>query len=444
MIHLRFLWRLLSIRFDGLGFLAKVIRVPDLLVRQKLVTDGLNKVRSLLEEEYPLGTEVYRDENGSIFIVPDMNVLDLEDKNKDNLSKLILRAFNNGTLEKNANKALVSISGEIVPFRKLDDDPWKWENPVENATFQQIIDKHNKPLPVALHVWETHYLQADSSAVKSWWQAYSEDICTVCQLRPQGWASDNRVHLTLRRKALEHKVCTICEQRREDNAKEWADSLNKTIWLDEVAGSDGRLALVVGQFELEQWLTGMMLFYPQNCEDEKRVLETALRVKKFGHKLIDGNLIKIEGKEYIWREKTELLVINTLERPHRFTRNNLSIDGSNMKIYVEDIFLLPSGQYKIMLDKNYPELATNKIYRIFGQEFRALDNGSSIETVNEDARLKIEQILLTFRSLKLEKSFVLPLLETPPAQIIEAQAPARLFRVWETTRSLWSTVKRSL
>ncbi|WP_421658967.1 hypothetical protein [Leptothermofonsia sp. ETS-13] len=59
-------WRLLSIRVNGLEYITNVIRLPDLLSRQDILNDSLDKVRHLLEEEYPLGNEVYRDENGSL------------------------------------------------------------------------------------------------------------------------------------------------------------------------------------------------------------------------------------------------------------------------------------------------------------------------------------------------------------------------------------------
>src|SRR5579875_1346305 len=60
-------WRLLGVRIDAVAFSQNIARMPDLKSRQDLLKDGLDKVRILLEEEYPLGTEIYRDTNGSIF-----------------------------------------------------------------------------------------------------------------------------------------------------------------------------------------------------------------------------------------------------------------------------------------------------------------------------------------------------------------------------------------
>ena len=62
-------WRLLGIRVNGLDYFLNVARIPDLLARQELVADSLRRVRDLVEITYPLGSEVYRDENGSIYVV---------------------------------------------------------------------------------------------------------------------------------------------------------------------------------------------------------------------------------------------------------------------------------------------------------------------------------------------------------------------------------------
>ncbi|RLG06373.1 MAG: hypothetical protein DRN68_07040, partial [Thaumarchaeota archaeon] len=46
-------WRLLSVRFDGLGFLSEAQRIPDLLGRKQALERALDKIRELLEVKYP-------------------------------------------------------------------------------------------------------------------------------------------------------------------------------------------------------------------------------------------------------------------------------------------------------------------------------------------------------------------------------------------------------
>jgi hypothetical protein len=209
-----FEWRVLRVAVDGLDFYSRALRLPDLLIRRKLFHAALDNVSRLLEEDFPLGNEVYRDELGSAFIVP---ALDGDDDNGTKLKQLIEGRikceFENG-----------AIGGEAVPHL--------------------IVSKpHSQGLTLAEALKEDAPLFQDQKQVESWWQR-SADICPVCGLRPQGPSN----------KSLQRKVCDVCEQRREDRSIEWAKNLNTTIWIDEVADINSRLALVVGQLAIDDWL----------------------------------------------------------------------------------------------------------------------------------------------------------------------------------------------
>lgn len=230
-------WRLLSVRFDGLSFLASVSRLPDLLARKVVLDDALNRVRQLLEEQYPLGTEVFRDENGSVFVVPgcektncSLDILTLQDSNSALLAELLRCAV--------WGAQWLDLQGEMRPVIKLDLMPW-WGQDPRQAGNDEIP-------PVGEHLKDVTS-PADPQWAAEQWQSATADICSVCALRPQ--APPNS-------KAGQRKVCEVCEQRREDRAEQWASNLTTTIWTDEVADDNGRLALVVGQFELERWLDG--------------------------------------------------------------------------------------------------------------------------------------------------------------------------------------------
>jgi hypothetical protein len=95
-------------------------------------------------------------------------------------------------------------------------------------------------------------------AVLSMWQSQKEttDVCPVCGIRPQGYDGAGK---RLNQKALNRNVCGICERRRVDRASTWAGDLQTTVWTNEVADENGRLALIVGRFGLEHWLTGEAL-----------------------------------------------------------------------------------------------------------------------------------------------------------------------------------------
>ncbi len=234
-------WRLLSLRTNGLEYILSASSIPDLLVRRDLLTDAWNRVQKVLEETCPLGLEVYRDENGPVFVVPDLdNLLQLEnpDDNHKTLHEYILEAFRQGTVKEDTSLA---IDGEVVPVFKLDEDPWKGQpSPSELP-------------PIGNHIKDTPPFQTDPSAIAQQWNNHKEEVCSVCGLRPQGPDP----------KAKSRKMCDICEQRRTGRAKAWAANLGSTflgtIWLNEVADANGRLALIVGRFDLTHWLDGTLV-----------------------------------------------------------------------------------------------------------------------------------------------------------------------------------------
>ncbi len=237
-------WRLLSIRTNGLDYLLSAPSIPDLKARQELLQDAWNKVQTLLEEEYPLALEVYRDENGPVFVVPDKeNLLGLTDseRNAKTLREIILERFRQGTIH---NDPCLAIQGEIVPTFKLDPNPWKGQPAPQELP------------PIGKHIGDdvTPPLKSDPQWVAAQWcnLPRPQERCTVCGLRPQGPS----------RKARDRKMCDICERRRGDRAKAWAANIGRamtTIWLDEVADRNGRIGLLAGTFGLSHWLNGTLV-----------------------------------------------------------------------------------------------------------------------------------------------------------------------------------------
>jgi hypothetical protein len=241
-------WRLLSIRVNGLEYITKVVRLPDLLGRQQLLNNGLDKVRQLLEEHYALGNEVYRDENGSLFVVADLpNLLSFTDDNNEMLNTLILKTFKQGTLRNDSNLAL---GGEVTPIIELDNTSWWGQDPdwqVKKAAGQL---PQNEIPSVNKFLSQSIASPASPEEIKLFWQNHIAETCTVCGIRPQGQTE----------KLSSRKVCHICEMRRLDRCRSWATQQSEeTIWIDEVADKNARLALITGQFALDNWLSGQLV-----------------------------------------------------------------------------------------------------------------------------------------------------------------------------------------
>ncbi len=246
-------WRLLSVRVKGLEYMLGVTRIPDLLARKRLLEDGFDRVKKLLEVEYPLGSEIYRDENGSIYVVPDLdNLLEICDAQGYSLRELITTEFKRGTLK---NDSKLQIGGEIKPDIQLEDEGWWGQDPeFREKTQWEKSKKYGQPLDDKLPkicpiISSTPMSKPDLDVIEDN-QQWKADVCTVCGLRQQGPS----------KKSAERSMCNICEKRRSNRSKEWVtEQPEKTIWTEEVADANGRLALLMGQFDLTHWLDGTFL-----------------------------------------------------------------------------------------------------------------------------------------------------------------------------------------
>jgi hypothetical protein len=213
-----------------------------------------------LEEEYPLAMEVYRDENGSVYVFPDIeNLLLYKDENGRSLRDIILNCFDEGTVKSNPT---LSLNGELVPALNEDNLLDKWRAQLPNRTYELP--------PMKKHLYKRIFLQNSAYEVIEWWSSHQEEVCIVCGMRPQGYGAVNRdEHYNRIRsecsikcqtcKAIERNVCWVCEERRADRSKNWSRSLKDTIWMDEITDVNRRIALMVGFFDLNPWIEGNMI-----------------------------------------------------------------------------------------------------------------------------------------------------------------------------------------
>ncbi len=217
-------WRLLSVRFDGLAFLTSASRLPDLAARQNTLQAAVNNVQSLLETEFALATEVYRDENGALYVVPDLQeLLSLQDDNGRTLLSHIQEQF--------------ATDGEIAPEITLHPTAWWGQDPNRSG--------NDETPPAGAMINEPAIWRSDSAIISQTWEDNTQEICPICGLRP----------------CVSRQIdyCEVCGSRRKGRVRRWVETPTSTIWLDEVADSHGRFALIAGAFGLTDWLNGALV-----------------------------------------------------------------------------------------------------------------------------------------------------------------------------------------
>jgi len=207
-----FHWRLLRVNLDVLGLYAKAAKIADLLGYQEAIGKACEAVKRLMEEEYPLGNEVYRDTTGFYFTFPDLALFP--------------------ELEQEIRRRVEAIEPELAPRIVVDpSEPLKTllsssHNKARQELAQPMMGENLSP------DWQRQW---DNLPDGKW------ELCPVCRLRP------------MREK---REVCEHCERRRQSRVALWERDPSKTIWLDEIADHNDRVALIVGKFGLDDWLSG--------------------------------------------------------------------------------------------------------------------------------------------------------------------------------------------
>lgn len=232
----KFRYRVFTVGTDGETFLAQSLRVADALGRKSLLFSAWDSVKDLLETEYPVALEVYRDVNGISFLFPDVdNILESTDTNGQTLHDLIHERLNE------------EVKGEISFLTRLSKSS-------SRSVFY-----------LGTHLTrERASLTASGRMLSIAWQQV-RDRCIACHARPCGYGGeeieDYKSNLPYyRKKAQERQVCCVCMKRMEGRSRQWCTERRKgTIWMDEVADQSGRVALISGRFEIDKWLDGQLV-----------------------------------------------------------------------------------------------------------------------------------------------------------------------------------------
>ncbi len=227
-------WRLLRIGVDRLAFAERASRIPDLLGRMRVIDEALEEVREFLEKTCPLGNEVYRDETGSIFVVPDLqgDLLNGAVDHSLSLQSRLERIFSDKT------------AGELLP-RVFLGPPAR-----EDLSLGALL---REPVGPA---------RRDVGRLSAFWSADGgQEKCVVCSFRPQGGGAGSS---RARAPAKARHACVVCLKRSGGRVRAWlkdaaSDGPRTTVWVDEASDDNGRCALLVGRFVLSRWLDGTMI-----------------------------------------------------------------------------------------------------------------------------------------------------------------------------------------
>ncbi|WP_051654776.1 CRISPR-associated protein Csx11 [Persephonella sp. IF05-L8] len=230
-------WRILGIQYDKMGLAEKGFKLASIKWYRDISKEIDEEIKKLLEVEYPIGNEIYRDETGIYFIVGEGLGDDLNNgsnlaKLKDDLKELedkILEIFREKTDDEfypsifltKASRGLMNLS-TLLENAKENFLKKKWEEPSYSLSLENEKGK-------------------------------AIGICPICKVR--------LIYEKDKEKNNKPTICEVCNSRvHHSQVASWIDNISgETIWIDEIKDKNNRITYISLKFELEDWLSGDLL-----------------------------------------------------------------------------------------------------------------------------------------------------------------------------------------
>jgi len=302
-------WRILRFGLDGLDYLADTVTIADLLIRRDKLKDYLNEAQILLEETYPVATEVYRDENGSIMVFPDWAENSPE---YQNIKSLYQEIDNNNSEEAKLN----SLFG-IKTAMEVSDKPFVSHPRDTENTGLSFIGSNIKNL-----ILSPAEAEPDLTVYTSQ-NEVNNDICPYCGIRFVGSGSPEH---DINNQAKVRRMCAVCMQESSGRAKKWWVEAKKdkstTIWLNEAADDNGRIALIIGRLHFNCFMECDYLPGCKGNNSEKKDIEFMYKADAFAR----SRRIWDCCREF-WQDVEEKVIEKCLQNKEQKLKGRLMLSG---------------------------------------------------------------------------------------------------------------------
>ncbi|MBU4479242.1 MAG: CRISPR-associated protein Csx11 [Candidatus Omnitrophica bacterium] len=218
-------WRLLTVGMGAEHYESRAVKIRDLIGARQQIDDFFKKVCSFVEVDLAIGSLLYRDSEVLVFSFP---------SERRGETKDVLRI-------KDGEEAITQEIDRFASEAKFETPPYcaiSEKSSRSLVCMTKEIQTAREVMAVPIHrAWEI----ADGTKTGG-------HVCPVCLVRRNGEGSKKST------------LCEICKGRKENRLKNWLTQKDKnTIWINEVADSNDRVALVTMSLDIEPWLDGSRL-----------------------------------------------------------------------------------------------------------------------------------------------------------------------------------------
>jgi hypothetical protein len=228
-------WRVLTVGFGTRHYEARAVKIGDWTGAHREIEAFFEDVRKLIEVDLALGSLVYRDDETLVFTFPG-----LSEDGKIGLKDDVAEELRQG-IEQEIDRLAQHRAFETPPLCRLSGSTRSFVGMVKEI--REVRDALAVPVCRSWQVQSDPGQKADSQGLRH--------VCPVCQVRlnepKPGDHTDN---------VRKSRVCGVCEKRRHGRLDAWLQGGGETIWIDEVADENDRVALLMFNLDIEPWLEG--------------------------------------------------------------------------------------------------------------------------------------------------------------------------------------------
>lgn len=234
-------WRLLTVAIGAEHYEARSVRIGDWTGAQSVIEEFFHRVAALVEVDLAVGSLLYRDDAVAVFSFPGERFDEEEQERQQRRDQNFkfdesncagwLRGWQEW-LQDQVDKIACDLDLETPPHVRLSGPT--------RSLVPMVREWREAKSTVAVPVhrsWDVCWLVPSGSR---------GHVCPVCQVRLNGDPTNKG------------KPCAVCRKRRHHRRDAWLQGQlgNDTIWFEEVADTNDRLALLTFSLNTEPWLEG--------------------------------------------------------------------------------------------------------------------------------------------------------------------------------------------
>lgn len=234
-------WRLLTVAIGTEHYEARAVKIGDWTGAQGAIEEFFRWVAELVEVDLAVGSLLYRDDSVAIFSFPGER-FDEEEQERQRRGNPNFKFDETNCADwlQGWTKWLQDQADEIARDLDLETPPHVHLSGPTRSLVPMVKEwqKAKQTVAVPIHrPWNIRWLMPSEGR---------GHVCPVCGV----WLNGDPTN--------KGKPCVVCRQRRHHRRNDWLRGRlgYDTIWFEEVADRNGRLALVTLFLDVEPWLSG--------------------------------------------------------------------------------------------------------------------------------------------------------------------------------------------